>query len=238
MKLELDLESRKCRYCGKGFKCLHTSKIDYCSSECAKKSGLWSGKSWGRNGEGSVRSMSVRDTASGIKTQNSGSEKVSGASERPKPIQSVSASDQERSTGKTKSETTLENSNGNERTESTSNNTGESTMPKTSPVSSLASLPSATEKTLPELSDESREPLEMVALDSMKLLQKSGNKLMQLIDESVSAEDLEKSVDGAVRVAGHKIEIAIHAANTLAQTVQTQVNMVKAYTDLKRHLEK
>lgn len=80
----------------------------------------------------------------------------------------------------------------------------------------------------PELLDGSKQTLEKAALDSMRLLQKSGNKLMDLLEASVSDSEIKKSQEEIQKIEAHRIETAIQCANALATTIQTQVNMVKA----------
>lgn len=67
--------------------------------------------------------------------------------------------------------------------------------------------------------DDSGTRLQMAGLDSMSLLQRSGNKLMEMIDDSVN---------------NCRVDAAIHAANALSSTVQVQVNMLKAMNDFRK----
>lgn len=105
-------------------------------------------------------------------------------------------------------------------------------MPEQEPSGGPKSTLPATVETHRELSADSHKRLKTAALDSMSLLQRSGNRLMVLIEECVSETDLEKAKTGDKRVESHRIEQAIQAANALAATVQTQVNMVRAVADL------
>lgn len=93
---------------------------------------------------------------------------------------------------------------------------------------SPTSTKTGTAETLPALSEELPNSLETAGLDSMKLLQKSANKLMALLDAAVPDNDLDRGKDGGMKVEAHRLETAVSIANAIATTVQTQVNMVKA----------
>lgn len=108
----------------------------------------------------------------------------------------------------------------------------EASMQGTQPEKTPDAMPEEQPTKQLVLSEDSRKTLLVAASDSMTLLNKSGDRLMMLIEESVSDSDLAKSKDGTQRVEPHKILQAVQAANALASTVQTQVNMVKAMTGL------
>lgn len=118
--------------------------------------------------------------------------------------------------------------NGLRETKTDSSPTKEKTTPKTEKNAAPKLMHIATPGSLIASSAARSESLNKAALDSMFLLQESGNKLLRLIDEAVSHEDLDKSKEGVQRVETHRIHSALEAARALAQTVQVQVNMVKA----------
>lgn len=66
---------------------------------------------------------------------------------------------------------------------------------------------------------------------SMTQLSKCENKLLDLMDECVSASDLDRAKDGSKRVESHRIDQAIQLANALSNVMQTKVNMLKAMKD-------
>ena len=82
------------------------------------------------------------------------------------------------------------------------------------------------------LSEDSQQALETASLNSMTLLSRSANKLLSIMETCVSDLDLKKVDEGVTGLDFSKKEQAIMCANALAQTVQTQINMVKALTPL------
>lgn len=125
-----------------------------------------------------------------------------------------------------------EDENGVQKIVNASELTAENGTPETKKPMPEKKETKGTKETLPELSDDSRKNLERVALDSMTLLKKSANKSMELMDECVSETDLQRGRDGGQKVESHRIELAISCANSIANTIQTQVNMVNAFTKL------
>lgn len=119
--------------------------------------------------------------------------------------------------------------------ESTAKKKTSSNVTAITPIAKPTQLKSAAGEIVdspPALSGDSRMRLESAAFQSMSLLNKSAERLMDLIDECVSSNDLAKSKEGTQRVESHRIESAINAANALAHTMQTGTNLVKAMTDL------
>lgn len=62
----------------------------------------------------------------------------------------------------------------------------------------------------------------------MKLLKKSANRLMTLLETCVTDIDIDRSKDGAVKTDTFRLEMAVKCANSLATQLQTQANIVKA----------
>ncbi len=112
--------------------------------------------------------------------------------------------------------------------------TEESTTRRIAPASLKPSTRGETAVIPRELSDELQENLQREGLTSAQLLNASANKLMRLMEESVTESDLQKSAEGVMRVEPHKIQQSIDCANAIAGLLQTQVNIVKAMSQLKQ----
>lgn len=229
--MEYQMEDRKCRVCGKQFRSLATSNQKMCSQLCMSLSGEVPPRRTFKSREelaaGSKRGSGIDvDT----KTQSFEKGRPSAAVSLIKEIPASKVRAESVTTGNTKQSETPKRPSGKEKTESTSKTIGENTMQRTESASSPKLLPTVIGDNLPGQSDDSSGHLETVALDSMNLLKQSSNRLLNLMKESVSDLDLQRATDGDKRVEAHRIDTAIQSANALAQTVQVQVNMLKAIT--------
>lgn len=80
------------------------------------------------------------------------------------------------------------------------------------------------------LSEDLSIKLKEQTLDSVSLLKKSANRLLRLMEESASDSDLDRSE--TVRLDIGRIEKAVECANSLAQTINAQANLVKSVAKL------
>ena len=94
------------------------------------------------------------------------------------------------------------------------------------------STPSTTEIEVQSQSelDEQQSPLEKATLGSMDTLNESATILLDIMKDSVSGNK-EQRDEGVQRIDYTRAELAISAANAIAKTIQTQVNIVKAVSD-------
>lgn len=104
----------------------------------------------------------------------------------------------------------------------------ETTIARPEPSALQKLPPTEIDETQLVSSEELSKTLDAAGLRSMTLLKQSADRLMKLMESSVSDSDMERARDGAQDVPLHKVEIAMKCANTLATTVQTQINMLKA----------
>ena len=78
--------------------------------------------------------------------------------------------------------------------------------------------------------EEPQNPLEKATLGSMDTLNESASILLDIMKDSVNVNK-EQRQDGVQKMDYSRAELAIQAANAIAKTIQTQVNIVKAVSD-------
>lgn len=240
-RLEEQLIKKQCARdgCFQTFKAYPSGRGRYCSVSCAVKDGEKAGHYWADLNKASFAESRQRARGSSAVTKKTS---VTERNTEPEGEQVISAPSNSNDKGhineitmKTRrSERSSESSSGQEETETGSgqpptNGGGEPRL-----NSDGRSLTVVTEPTQAELSVDSFESLPMEGLSSMRLLHRSANRLMTLIEECVSDSDLARSTDGNGRVESHRIEQAVQAANALAGTIQVQANLLKALTGLKK----
>lgn len=248
-----ELIKRRCENnkCFKIFKVFPNSENKYCSEQCAISCGaiqLHPREIWKRQEQIRQAEMSERlskkygpKVSSTVAGNGRGSGIGSGSKIRSLEPKRKSAESSDGPITKNEKENRNENTITEQRTRTMreerngSQETGngnelhrENTIVKIENDSSPSSSPTETSETLPVLSGDSSRRLRSETLGSMRLLSKSSNRLMNLMEESVSDVDLEKSKEGVQRVEPHKIRQAIDAANALAATVQVQANLIKS----------
>lgn len=245
--MEIEMESRRCVKCNSPFRVLKTSAVKTCSTMCAEfgvpgpvPNRLAAGPKVEKITIAPPKFRHEPDKKQAVQAEiknwltKGPNQRERLQRDTPQPLSNEGGNVPETSTA-----------SGSERTQRSAKPPTNATRTTTTapPKSSARVVPPTTAKTKPgetsapgtiaklTPSDRPRATLETVALDSMSLLQKSGNKLMVLIEECVKESDLERSADGTQRVESHRIQQALDGAKALAQTVQVQVNMVKAVSD-------
>lgn len=229
-EVEIEMESRECVNCGGRFRAMKGGKQKVCSSRCAetpatRKTGFGAIVQRGeKRGIENVRvslTKTPKKEPQGMPLVGSFTEKKSSTKE------SVVAN----ATSLTKKTTTA----GEAKTEK---NEGSTHLKSSAEIITeeekdilLKNPPAAIGETQPELSEDSSKSLKAEGLSSMRLLKKSGNRLMRLMEECVKDSDLDRSSTGGAGIESHRIELAINCGNALAHTIQTQVNMFKAMSD-------
>lgn len=223
----VNLETRQCPNCQKKFKVLTTSKSKFCGKLCeeygtrargAPPAG-WRGiKPEAMRGSPNYeKPMKVSERKKEIKT---------GLGERPTEI-SV-APNESKPIEQTGRNSMQEELNGAEKTKSDNSPTNVKITISEGQKHLQESTQSEMKKTQRESSVASLQNIEMASLDILSLSKNSANRLMRLMEVSVSDTDFQKDADGVEKIPLHKIDTQVKLANAITQIVQSNINLLKA----------
>lgn len=230
--MKIELEIRKCQSCEKKFKVMPTSQQYLCSMACNMFIE-------GEHGEQSKHGSDAKKEIVSVEIEDGLTRNI-GKKRECEDLQGARMSMKKKS---------LESENTMDNTKNTKTSFGQS-GPETTKTNSFQDSGLGTIKirqelqtksdreeekkslTLPSTSSSIR--LEEASLDSMSLLSKSANRLMDLMSASVSTSQIQNSMEGVKHVELHRIDSAIKCAQALSGTIQVQCNIVKAMAEFKK----
>jgi hypothetical protein len=231
MKLQIEMEKRTCRKCGKFYKVMASSSQSVCSTECDKyfRPGPGDQSKVTKGAKLGVEKLVVNVTppTGPLKTKEGFTARVGGWQHLKE-----SRKQDAHTINETRRKLMKEELNGHAKIKSVS-------LPIIEPATTEVEKNESPKLQWPEivptppvLYEELQKDLARGGLNSMQLLEKSGNRLMGLMENCVSESDVQRAKEGVGTIELHRIAQAIACANAIAQTVQTQVNMVKSMAPL------
>lgn len=108
-----------------------------------------------------------------------------------------------------------------------------STTEKTETSILPTSAPGATGATQVESLEGHLETIRRGGLDSMTLLKSSANRLMRLMEETVTDQDLQSSRDLIRKVDPYSVQTAVSCAKQMTEIVKAQTNLLKILKDIR-----
>lgn len=236
MSSEVTIEPRNCERCGRSFRVLAQSQQKHCSRECVNgvfgTRGRTEPSHPSRKKENQTERVTIeiknpppKDMGQLVATRNAYFPKNRKLAGDSRPDCGESETEKNTTPGDVpmlpQGETVLESLP--ERTISPTESGGSSR------------LPTARTDTIPQESSEEQFPsIEVESSNILNLSKESANRLMLLMKATVTDQDLQKQNEGAGRVEAYKVELAIKCANSIANIVQTNVNLLKAMKGMSR----
>lgn len=221
--MEVRLEGRRCPNCDRMFRVMVESQQEYCGKLCEE---------YGTRAHGErLRGLREKEKATEKVVVDVGTElkkrpmlpAVNITDPSPLPPWPRKGKNQGTGTIKSEKKEMSTEKSGGPSTEAETENTKEITIIETEQKGLSKSMKDETKGTLQEYSAGSLPSIELASLDILNLSKRSANRLMKLMEASVTDKDLEKQ-----GVNPDRIKTAVECANALTQVVQTNINLIKA----------
>ena len=230
-QVEISLEKRFCKKCGKNFKVMKGSPTEICSRMCAESGMQVRGapqRALKENGK-EIESIKV---SVGKATKPTEKLNMLIANVCGGPTQKARQQRLENGlktiTEEINRNKTQEEQSGDESIKSDSLKTKGNAMLETAKDSSKKYTKPETEGIQPESFVEPSKNLELVRSGLLDLQLRSANRLLNLMEATVTDSDLERSKEETRNLELYKVEVAIKCANAITNIVQANINLFKA----------
>lgn len=230
MEHRIEMEERSCPVCGRKFRVMSSSQHKACSHYCTQYGlqGRTAPKNQSIAGEKKIVNVTVQNiNQKSLEKKNQSEENLSVLQTLKKTMQGG-----ENTMQTIKSESSSDEPFGESTIQNKAEPQAAETITKTEKRTVQKNESAETSAIQPELSEGSLESLKREGLNSMRLLDKSANRLMQLMESCVPDEDLDRAMERVQNVNPDRIDAALRCANALSQTIQTKVNIFKAVGSL------
>lgn len=225
MSFEVQLEVRQCLKCGRKFKVMLTSKELFCNLLCRASGTAAPGEVQRPSNEG-------KNNFESIVVGNTIRQLQSGPGSRPVKLEEKNSIQKNLRpslisiTEKIKENSMLNEQSAEKEMLPVTMNTKNSITITQEELKKYSNT--GIEKTQPESLDAPLKTIEMESLTILDLSKRSAGRLLSLMELSVSDEMIQKQKDEILSVELDRIKTAIDCANAISNTVQTNINLLKA----------